>query len=625
MVPSGSMMASARTLRLPALRALPPVAPSSHRLRPPPAWRCADPGALRRQIHSAAARRYSTTALPSATSNTSSASRLLAQAREERSGRWHKGRVFIFLGPLLLVPLVLFDVDDSRNPTPPLTLLSNTDLARSYVVYTICSFPALVDAAPSLLEWASTTSIPGVKWISEALVKLTFFDQFCGGETLPELEGAISRLASQGVGTLLTYSVEAESKGSMALVDGNTSMLHMDLVDEIQRSVDFAASLNEAKGCGCSVAVKVSGLLRDPSALGRVSDAIISRSDFTSSSHDAIHAFDEALGQRKLPLSPQDHASMQELLDSLRRAGHRAREGRVKLIIDAEQSWLQPAIDLLFTELAREFNSLSGIATSNTSSEGASSIADVLRPGDEAPIFYTTLQTSLRRAAPLLQAMINDATSRQYALGVKVVRGAYIDAEHKASAALGLPSPAWSSKDETDACFDTCASTLVEQIAGRGIELQSLSDQKRATHPSVGAMFASHNRASVSAIVSLLRSHGLVDDVSPQNGQSLPEEGTRALLRPEARERICFGQLYGMANDVTDKLSRELLTDSQQFPSVYKYVPYGPTDKVMPYLIRRGKENKSVMQAGPGGGGAVAERKMAMAEMKRRMKGWWSS
>lgn len=541
-----------------------------------------------------------------------------------------RGVVVALLGSLLFTPLLLSDCDKGSVATHSLTLLSNAELVRSYVVYTTCSFPTLVDTAPALLDWASTTSIPGVKWAFHQIVKATFFRQFCGGGTLEELQETAQRMSSQGVGTLLTYSVEAESMGGAKAFSQSTSALHMDLVDEVQRSVDFAASLNESKGYGCSVAVKVSGLLKDPAALGRVSEAIISRSEFTSSSHDAIHAMDQAIGQGKLALSSKDHASMQELLESFRKAGHPAREGGVKLIIDAEQSWLQPAIDVLFTELAREFNSLpqSG-PVSLAGGAGAVSFSDLRTLGDTAPIFYTTLQTSLRRAAPLLQAMLKDATARRYALGVKVVRGAYVDVENDAAAHVGLASPAWSTKAETDACFDGCANVLVEQIAAHGIDDQSDPSQTRPElRPSVGAMFASHNRTSVSTILSLLQSHRLVDEVTPltsKNRASPSRDVPELMLRPEARKRICFGHLYGMANDVTDNLSRGLLTGSREYPSVYKYVPYGPMDKMMPYLIRRGKENKSVMQSGSGGGGAVAERKMAMVEMKRRVKEWLAS
>lgn len=526
---------------------------------------------------------------------------------------------------LLLLPLGLTADDNAgdHDASPGLTTLSNAELVRSYLVYTICSLPALVDVAPDLLEWTNTTAVPGVKWVADKIVRYTFFDQFCGGETLAALESTIDRMSSNRIGTLLTYSVEAESRqpsaADMSTDASPVSLLHTQLVSEIQRSVEFAASVNETKGVGSAVAVKVSGLMRDPDTLKRVSEAIVARSEFTSQSHQATHASIQVVASGALNLRSSDQAVMQELLEVLRRAGHRARDGRVKLIIDAEQSWLQPAIDLLVIELSREINTLSKPPGPTQTADAGQLIP--LQADDVMPTIYGTLQTSLRRSEPMLKAMLEDAFSNKYALGVKVVRGAYIDAEHAAASHLGIETPAWSSKAETDACFDRCAGILAGQIAAYA-QAKGQSIDSSFPEQSVAAMFASHNRASVATLLSLFEqleiatAGGAADQLRP---------GMQGLsLRAGARERICFGQLYGMANDVTDRLARglETMRDSNEFPSVYKYVPYGPVEKVMPYLVRRGKENKSVMAAGSTGGGAAGEKMLVVAEMRRRVRAW---
>lgn len=79
--------------------------------------------------------------------------------------------------PLLATPLYL-DSDDPSNEHPPtLTTLTNRDLVRSYVVYTMCSFPTIVDLGPKIIDWCYATRIPGVKWVMEKVVRITFFEQ----------------------------------------------------------------------------------------------------------------------------------------------------------------------------------------------------------------------------------------------------------------------------------------------------------------------------------------------------------------------------------------------------------------------------------------------------------------
>lgn len=566
-----------------------------------------------------------------------------AESKKVRSPLYRRPGVFVLAAiPLLTVPYLLKEDEDEKDKAPALTLLSNRDLIRSYIVYSLCSFPSLIDVSPRLIDWAWNSYIPGVRLLAELAIQYTFFEQFVGAETLEQSRPVVEKLARDNIGTLFNYSVEAsEASQSQTAPADSTSPLHEGLVQEITRSVEHAAKMNEAEGLGTAVALKLSGLLKDPAVLLRVSSAIVKKEHFTDSGHLALTRVDlwDYLA-RTMSISDADAVS--HLLQALEKAGEIARPAGVKLIIDAEQSWLQPAIDALFLQVARKCNRVEEAKQDKgrwTSALSSKKTTPVNPAESQPPVFYTTLQCSLRRSADLLEALLDDGRQRGWSVGVKVVRGAYVDQEHKAAELAKTLTPAWSSKEETDKCFNMCAQLLLDDIAG------DLSNNRPGA---AGAMFASHNRDSVTALLKLLQERGLAKPfdaakdavapfaetaVVPASAPDVPvvatavapssDEVPTLMMDYAAARRICFGQLYGMADDITNRLSKELLTPSRTAPAVYKYLPYGPLDRVLPYLVRRAKENKAIMTSNAGGGGAAAEKKRLKAEMRKRVKDWW--
>ncbi|KAJ6581555.1 FAD-linked oxidoreductase-like protein [Mycena capillaripes] len=471
-------------------------------------------------------------------------------------------------------------------------------LVRTYVVYTMCSIPALVDNAPWLLETFS--SIPGLRWITRAIVRVTFFDQFVGGDSATETLPLLHNLRSANTGALLSYSVEVGEAEATAGSGSARKSPHKAVIEEIVRCIDVAADFEDALGAKQTerrtwVAVNITALLPDASALIRLSSQIISTGLPAFAPEVVVPgnptSFDlDVLYTPKAPrgdLSDADLAMLRELHKDLQLICARAQARGVRIIIDAEYSWYQPAIDALTLALMRRFNAL-GAGTQ--------------------PLVYATFQAYLRRTPAHLAHALRDAKRHRYALGVKLVRGAYHTHEtaaHPAPGAAAKPlspsispdalPPVWERKADTDATYDACAELLLDRVAADAAEGRSQG---------VGPIFGTHNWASCKKIMVGLTARGLAEPT--------PEGKLRVTER--VSERVTFGQLYGMCDDLTQHLAAQ--TESGA-PMVIKYVPYGALAGVMPYLSRRAIENKSVL----GGGAAQAERKRAWDLMWERIFG----
>ncbi|KAK7064927.1 proline dehydrogenase [Favolaschia claudopus] len=473
-------------------------------------------------------------------------------------------------------------------------------LVRAYVVYSMCSIPVLVDSAPWILQTFS--SIPGIKWITEAIVRVTFFDQFVGGDTATETLPLLQRLRSANTGTLFAYSVEVDEAEAMAASTTASSehSPYKAIVDEMVHCIDVAADFEDAldakeTGRRTWVAVKLTALVPDASALIRLSSHILStrpRSPVAFPGNPTPSDLDVLYSPKPTsspsPLTPTDIATLRDLHTSLHRICTHAAARGVRIIVDAEYSWYQPAVDAYALALMRRFNALGS--------------------GTQQPLVYATFQAYLRRTPEHLVHALRDARKHGFALGVKLVRGAYHTHEmaaHPSAASEGKPMlsispdilpPVWAEKAETDATYDACAALLLDAAA---------ADAKSRRPQSIGILFGTHNWTSCRKILAGLEERGLAVRTSDGNKLSVPER---------VGERVTFGQLYGMCDDLTQYLADRMESST---PMVIKYVPYGALSEVMPYLSRRAIENKSVL----GGGTAQAERKRAWDLMWARIFG----
>jgi len=319
------------------------------------------------------------------------------------------------------------------------------------------------------------------------LIRKTIFKQFVGGETLAETAEVGETLGKYGIKVILDYGVEGK--------EGEDSFDHA--TDEFIRVIEYAATQTNIP----FISIKVTGLARF-SLLQKLNEAPRLRS--------GIHDHEE------------ETAEWDRVRDRMYSICEVAAEKGVGVLIDAEESWIQDPIDRLTMEVMEEFNK-------------------------EKVVVYNTIQLYRHDRLRFLELSHKIAKEQGFKLGVKLVRGAYMEKERSRAAERGQTSPIQKDKAATDADFNTAVRFCFDHLDNTAV------------------IIASHNEES-----NLLAAQLIHDKNLPHN-----------------HPHIHFSQLYGMSDNITFNLAKEGF-------SVSKYLPFGPIRDVIPYLMRRAKENSSV-------------------------------
>ncbi len=353
---------------------------------------------------------------------------------------------------------------------------TNSDLRRARVLFSTISSPWLVNVGKSLTYFALKIHLP-IAWA----IKPTLYKHFVGGETLDECEKTVQLLNKFKLKSILDYSVEG----------GKDHETMQRTLEETLRSVVHA---------------------------GKHPDIPFSVFKPTAFASQEVLT----MASEKDAVDDETAKAIQFFKDSVETLSKTAFENDIPIMIDAEDSWYQPFVDQVVTEMMEKYNK-------------------------EKAIVYNTLQMYRTDRLDFLKESFRKAEEGNYYLGIKFVRGAYMEKERLRANEKGYPSPIQPDKDATDKNYD----------AGVAYTLEHLDR--------ISVFSGSHNENSNRLLTELMEKKGLARNDS----------------------RIWFSQLYGMSDHISFNLADEGY-------NVTKYIPYGPVRNILPYLIRRAEENTSI-------------------------------
>ena len=268
---------------------------------------------------------------------------------------------------------------------------SNADLNRSYQLFKLISNPFLVKMGATFTPLALSIGFKGI-------IKNTIFKQFVGGENIHDCTKTIEQLGKYNIGTILDYSVE----GKESEVDFD-ACLH-----ETLETINMAKSNNHIPFC----VFKVTGLARF-ALLEKISSVE--------------------------KLDPNEKEEWERVKNRVAKICLTAAEAHQPIFIDAEESWIQQAIDDLANENMKNFNK-------------------------NEVIVYNTFQLYRKDRLAFLMQSFNEAKNGNYKIGAKLVRGAYMEKERARAIEKKYSSPIQNSKEDSDKDYDLALKYCVENI-----------------------------------------------------------------------------------------------------------------------------------------------------------------
>ena len=389
------------------------------------------------------------------------------------------------------------------NTAPPSVSFDNTanafeyksdkELKRAAFLFSSMGYAPLVKIGTMITPWLIRSGFP-----VKRLIRSTIFAQFVGGETLEETAAVARKLGEYHVQVILDYGVEGGEEGEKGFDHACAEFIRVIAYAATQPNIPF-------------MSVKVTGFAR-MGLLERIDAAIEGGDD------SLMKRYTRALET----LGPGEVEEWQAVIRRMQQICRAASDRGVGVLVDAEETWIQHPVDVLTINMMDQFNK-------------------------GRVVVYNTIQLYRADRLAFLRDSYQAAAEREFILGAKLVRGAYMEKERKRARELGIASPIQPDKAATDRDYDAAVEFCIGHLER------------------IGLIVASHNEYSNLYAVQLMQEKGL----------------------PLDHPHVHFSQLYGMSDNITFNLAKAGC-------AVSKYLPFGPIRDVIPYLMRRAQENSSV-------------------------------
>lgn len=353
---------------------------------------------------------------------------------------------------------------------------SNTDLNRAWLLFLTISNPTISKILTNLLQIAISLKLP-----INYLVKISIFKQFCGGETITESKKTIDKLWKSKIGSILDYSAEGKQNDSdfKSVYDQGIKILNE---SENKNYIPF-------------VVFKLTGL---------INFEILEKKN------------------KNILLDQYEENTYNLFLKRLEQICDKAKEINTPVFIDAEESWIQNAVDKIVLNLMKKYN-------------------------HEKVLIFNTIQMYRNDRVDYLNKIIDIGNKEKFKIGLKIVRGAYHEKEIDRAKKYNYNIPVHLKKEDTDKDFNKALEICVQNI------------------DRISICSGTHNIKSSEYLIKLMKENGIKSN----------------------DKRIYSSQLLGMSDNISYNLAKANY-------NVCKYVPYGPIKEVIPYLIRRAEENRSI-------------------------------
>ena len=281
-----------------------------------------------------------------------------------------------------------------ENTEVAFKLKSDSQLERAYFLFKMIAKEPLVKIGTAVTKFALNAHLP-----VEGLIRSTVFDHFCGGINENDCMPVVDNLSKLGVKSVLDYSVEGK-EGEEQFISTLNKVIELTAFSKIKIAMPFSVF--------------------KPTGLGRF---------------ELFHKVTE-----KIELSDQEVIEWSKVKKRFDTASNSASQSNIKLLIDAEESWIQGAADEICTNLMAKYN-------------------------QKKVVVFNTLQCYRWDRLNYLKEEHKKALANGYKLGYKIVRGAYLEKENERAEAKGYKSPICETKTATDTCFNEVLNYILNNLS----------------------------------------------------------------------------------------------------------------------------------------------------------------